>query len=111
MKVYIIKAIVFPVVMNECMWVLDTKEGWALKNWCFWTVVLEKTLESLLDSKEIKPVNPKGNQIWNLMEGPVWKLKFQYFDNLMQRANSMEKTLMLGKTEGKGEGSGRGWDG
>ena len=46
------------------MWVLDHKEGWVLKNWCFWTVVLEKTLESPLDCKEIKPVNPKGNQSW-----------------------------------------------
>ena len=46
------------------MWVLDYKESWVLKNWCFWTVVLEKTLESPLDSKEIKPVNPKGNQSW-----------------------------------------------
>ena len=46
------------------MWELNHKEGWALKNWCFWTVVLEKTLESPLDSKEIKPVNPKGNQPW-----------------------------------------------
>ena len=46
------------------MWELDHKESWALKNWCFWTVVLEKTLESPLDSKEIKPVNPKGNQSW-----------------------------------------------
>ena len=46
------------------MWKLDHKKGWALKNWCFWTVVLEKTLESPLDSKEIKPVNPKGNQPW-----------------------------------------------
>ena len=46
------------------MWELDHKEGWVLKNWCFWTVVLEKTLESPLDSKEIKPVNPKGNQSW-----------------------------------------------
>ena len=46
------------------MWELDNKEGWASKNWCFWTVVLEKTLESPLDSKEIKPVNPKGNQSW-----------------------------------------------
>ena len=46
------------------MWQLDHKENWALKNWCFWTVVLEKTLESLLDCKEIKPVNPKGNQFW-----------------------------------------------
>ena len=46
------------------MWELDYKENWALKNWCFWTMVLEKTLESPLDSKEIKPVNPKGNQSW-----------------------------------------------
>ena len=46
------------------MWELDYKEGWALKNWCFWTVVLVKTLESPLDSKEIKPVSPKGNQPW-----------------------------------------------
>ena len=46
------------------MWELDYKESWAPKNWCFWTVVLEKTLESPWDSKEIKPVNPKGNQPW-----------------------------------------------
>ena len=46
------------------MWELDYKESWALKNWCFWIVVLEKTLESSLDCKEIQPVNPKGNQSW-----------------------------------------------
>ena len=46
------------------MWNLHHKEGWALKNWCFWTVVLVKTLESPLDCKEIKPINPKGNQSW-----------------------------------------------
>ena len=46
------------------MWELDHKEGWVLKNWCFWTVILEKTLESPLDCKELKPVNPKGNQSW-----------------------------------------------
>ena len=46
------------------MWKLDYKESWALKNWCFWTVVLEKTLESPLDCEEIKPVHPKGNQSW-----------------------------------------------
>ena len=46
------------------MWELDYKESWALKNWCFWTVVLEKTLESPLDCKEIKPVHPKGNRSW-----------------------------------------------
>ena len=48
-------------------WELDYKEGWALKNWCFWAVVLEKTLESPLDCKEIQPVNPKGNQSWIFM--------------------------------------------
>ena len=46
------------------MWELDHKESWALKNWCFWTAVLEKTLETPLDCKAIKPVNPKGNQSW-----------------------------------------------
>jgi len=46
------------------MWELDCEEGWVLKNWCFWTVVLEKTLESPLDCKEIQPVHPKGNQSW-----------------------------------------------
>ena len=46
------------------MWELDHKESWVLKNWCFWTVVLEKTLESPLDCKEVQPVNPKGNQSW-----------------------------------------------
>ena len=46
------------------MWELDYKESWALKNWCFWTMVLEKTLESPLDCKEIQPVHPKGNQSW-----------------------------------------------
>ena len=50
------------------MWDLDHKEGWGPKNWCFWTVVLEKTLESPLDCKEIKPVNPKGNQPWLFIE-------------------------------------------
>ena len=61
-KVHLVKAIVFPVVMYGCE--LDYKEGWALKNWCFWNVVLEKTLESPLDCKEIKPANPNGNQPW-----------------------------------------------
>ena len=62
-KVHLVQAMVFPVVMLW-MWELDCKESWALKNWCFWTVVLEKTLESPLDCKEIQPVHPKGNQSW-----------------------------------------------
>ena len=61
-KFCLVKAMVFPVVMYGCE--LDYKESWVLKNWCFWTVVLEKTLKSPLDCKEIKLVNPKGNQSW-----------------------------------------------
>ena len=102
-KVHIVKAMVFAVVL------LDHKEGWTLKNWCFWTVVLEKTLESPLDCKEIKPVNPKKINPESFSEGLLLKLKLQYFGHQMQKANSLENTLMLGKA--KGEGSHRGWDG
>ena len=63
-KVCLVKAMVFPVVMYGWMWELDHKESWAPENWCFWTVVLEKTLESPLNCKEIKPVIPKGNESW-----------------------------------------------
>ena len=79
----------------------DYKESWASKNWCFWTVVLEKTLESPLDCKEIQPVHPKGDQFWILLEGLMLKLKLQYFGHFMQRVDSLEKTLMLGGTEGR----------
>ena len=78
------------------MWELDCEESWVLKNWCFWTVVLEKTLESPLDCK-IQPVHPKGNQSWVFL----LKMKLQYFGYLMQRVESFEKTLMLGKIEGR----------
>ena len=70
------------------MWELDCEEGWGPKNWCFWTVVLEKTLESPLDCKEINP----GISL----EGIILKLKLQYFGHLMQRVDPLEKTLMLG---------------
>ena len=69
------------------MWELDYKENWALKNWCFWTVVLEKTLESPLDRKEIKPVSPKEINPEYSLEGLM--LKLQYFGHLMWRANSL----------------------
>ena len=88
------------------MWELDYKESWAQKNWCFWTVVLEKTLESPLDCKEIQPVHSKGDQSWCSLEGLMLKLKLQYFGHLMTRADSLEKTLMLGKIEGRRR---RGW--
>ena len=83
------------------MWELDSEESWALKNWCFWTVVLEKTLESPLDCKEIKQVNPKGNHPEYSLEGLRLKQKLQYFGHLTRRADSLEKTLMLGKIEGR----------
>ena len=93
------------------MWGLDHKESWALKNWCFWTVVLEKTLESPLNCKEIQPVHPKGNQSWYSLEGQMLKLKLQYFGQLMPRTDSFEKTMIQRKIEGGGEGDDRGWDG
>ena len=84
------------------VWELDYKESWALKNWCFWIVVLEKTLESPLVCKETQPVHPKGNQSWIFIgrtdaeaEAPIlWP------PDAKKRLDSLEKTLMLGKTEG-----------
>ena len=90
------------------MWELDHKEGCEPKNWFFWIVVLEKTLESSLDCKNTKPVNPKGNQPWIFLGRT--DLKLQYFCHLMGRASSLEKTLMLGKIDARGEGGGQRWD-
>ena len=87
------------------MWELDYKESWAPKNWCFWTVVLEKTLENPLDGREIQLVHPKGNPECSL-EGLMLKLKLQYFGHRIWIADSFEKTLMLRKTEGRRR---RGW--
>ena len=82
------------------MWELDHKDGWTWKNWCFWILVLEKTLENPLDCKEIQPVNPKGNQSWISLEGLMLKLKLQNFGHLMQRTDSLGKTPVLGKIVG-----------
>ena len=105
-KVRLVKAMVFPVVSHVWMWELDYKESWVQKNWCFWTMVLEKTLESPLDSWRsnqfiLKEISPGYS-----LEGLMLKLKLQYFGHLMQRADSFEKTLMLGKIEGRRK---RGW--
>ena len=80
---------------------LDHKESWALKNWCFQTVVLEKTLENLLDSKEIQPVNPKANQPWIFTGRTDAEAEAPIFGHLIWRTDSLVKTLMLGKTERK----------
>ena len=104
-KVHLVKAVVFLAVMYG-YWELDHNEGWAMKKWCFWTVVLEKTLESPLDCKEIQPVNPKGNQSWYSLEGLMLKLKLQYFGHLMQRTDSW-----CWESVKAGEGDDRGWTG
>ena len=82
------------------MWELDYEESWAPKNWCFWTVVLGKTLESSLDCKEIKPIIKEINTEYSL-EGLMLKLKLQYSGYLMWRTNSLEKALILGMLEGE----------
>ena len=76
------------------MWGFDHKENWALKNWCFWNVVLEKTVEGPLDCKEIKAVHPKGNQSWIFTGGLMLKLKRQYFSHLIRKTDSSEKFFL-----------------
>ena len=93
------------------MWEMDHRVSGALKNWCCWTVVLEKTLESPLDCKEIQPVILKEISPECSLEGLMLKLKLQYFSHLIQKADSLEKTLMLGKIEGGRRRDNRGWDG
>ena len=82
------------------MWELDYKACWALKNWCFWIVVLDKSFESPLDCK-IKPVSTKGINPEYTLQGLMLKLQLQYVRHLMQKADSLEKTLRLGKVEGR----------
>ena len=88
------------------MWELDYKESLALKNWCFWTVVLEKTLESPLDFKEIQPVHPKGDQSWILIGWTDAEAETPILWPPDAKSWLIEKTLMLGKTEGRRR---RGW--
>ena len=93
------------------MWELDCEKSWTPKNWCFWTVVLEKTLESPWTARRsnqsiLMEVSPRCS-----LEGLMLKLKLQYFGHLMQRVDSLEKTLILGGIGEGGEGDDRGWDG
>ena len=83
------------------MWELDHKEGWAPKNWCHGIVVLENTLESPLNSKEIKVVNPKGYHPWLFIGRTDAEVEAPIISHLLPRAKSLEKILMLGKIEGK----------
>ena len=103
-NVHLVKAMIFPVFMYRCeSW---TKESWVLKNWCFWTVVLEKTLRVPWTARRsnqsiLKEISPEYS-----LKGLILKLKLQYFGHLMWSANSLEKTLMMGKIESRRR---RGW--
>ena len=96
-KVHLVKVLVFHV----WKWKLDCIESWVPKNWCFWTVVLEKTLERPLDCKEIQPVHPKGDQSRIFIGSPDTEAEIQYFAHMIQRTGSLEKTLILEKIEGR----------
>ena len=90
------------------MWELDYKESSAPKNWSFWTVALEKTLESPLDCKEILPIHPKWNQFEYSLEGLMLKLKLQNFGHLMWR---VQRPWCWERLKVGGQGDNRGWDG
>ena len=106
-EVCLVKAMVFS-SSHVWMWELDYKESWALKHWCFWTVELEKTLESPLGSKEIQPVNPKRNESWIFIGRTDAEAEASVLWS-PDAKNCLEKSLMLGRIEGRG-GDDRGWD-
>ena len=105
-KFHLVKAMVFPVVMYGCE---GKKESWAPKNWCFWTVVLEKTLQCPVVCQEIQPVNRKGNQSWIFIGKTDAKVEAPIFCPLMWRADSLENTHWESFKAG-GERDNREWD-
>ena len=109
-KVFIVKALVFPVIMYRYdSW--DHKEGWTSKNWCFWTVVLEQTLESPLDCKEIKPVNSKGNQLWIFIGRSDAKAEAPILWPPDVKSQLIGKDRDAGKDGRQEKGTTKGWDG
>ena len=109
-KICMIKTLVFPSYV--WMWELGRKEGWELKNWCFWTMVLEKTSEGPLDSKEIKPVNPKGNQPWTYWKDWCWSWSSNTLaiGHLIWRAILWKRPWCWKRLRTRGVGD-REWDG
>ena len=98
------------------MWELDYKESWAQTNWCFWTVVLEKTLESPLDSKGFQPVHPKGNQPWVFIVHVHWKdWCWSWNSNILatwcEELIHLKRPWCWERLKAGGEGDNRGWDG
>ena len=94
------------ICLIKALWQMDHKESWALKNWCFWTVVLEKTLESPFDCKEIQPVHPKGNESWIFIGRTDAEVQTLILWPPDAKNWLIGKTLMLGKIEGMRR---RGW--
>ena len=99
-KIHLVKGYGFS-SSHVWMWELDYKDSWALKNWCFWAMVLEKTLENPLDYKDIQPVHPKLDQSWVFIGRTDVEVETPIFGHLMQRADSFEKTMRLGKIRGR----------
>ena len=93
------------------MWKLDCEESWAPKNWCFWTVVLEKILESPLDCKEIQPVHPKGNQSWIFIGRTDVEAETVILCHLMEELTHWKRPFCWERLKAGGEGDNRGWDG
>ena len=100
------------------MWELDQKESWALKNWCFWTVVLEKTLENPLDCQEIKPINTKGNQSWIFIgrtnthwKDWCWSWNSNNLATWCEELTHWKRPWCWERLRAGGEGDDRGWDG
>ena len=92
------------------MWELDYKESWALKNWCFCTVVLEKTLESLLDCKEIQPIHPKGNQSWIFIGRTDAEAETNALATGCEELTHLLRPWCWERLKAGGEGDNRGWD-
>ena len=114
-KFHLVKAMVF-FSSHVWMWELDCKESWVLKNWCFWTVVLKKTLEGPLNCKEIQTVNPKGNQSWIFVGGLMLKLKLKYFGHSntlswCKKLTYLKRPRCWERLKAGGEGDDRGWSG
>ena len=93
------------------MWEMDYKESWAPKNWCFWTVVLEKTLQSPLDYKKFPSVHSKGDQSWMFIGRTDVEAELQYFGHLMWKLTHSKRPWCWERLRAGGEGDNRGWDG
>ena len=97
-------------ISHICIWELDHKESWALKSWCFWTVVLEKTFESPLDCKEIQPVHPKGDQSWIFIGRTDWNWSSNSVATWYEVRTHWKRPWFWERLRARGEEYSRGWD-